>query len=52
MGVLYVTFEKRLLVKTAPSKDDKAVEIANDGLSRALVGAQVSSTPDVKQDCR
>lgn len=41
VGVLYIAFEKRLLVKTAPKGNDKAVGIADDGLSRALLGVQV-----------
>jgi phosphatidylinositol glycan class N len=42
VGVLYIAFEKRLLVKTAPTKDSKAVEVADDGMARALLGVQVS----------
>ncbi|SMR53146.1 unnamed protein product [Zymoseptoria tritici ST99CH_1E4] len=41
VGVLYIAFEKHLLVKTAPKGNDKAVGIADDGLSRALLGVQV-----------
>lgn len=42
IGILYIAFEKQLLTRTAPAKEIPAAEIANDGVSRAILGAQVS----------
>jgi phosphatidylinositol glycan class N len=40
IGILYLAFQKRLLGNTKLS--DESVAPANDSLSRALVGIQVS----------
>ena len=40
IGVLYIAFEKSLLVRSAPSRDGLASDKA-DGLSRLIVGVQV-----------
>ena len=42
IGVLYVAFEKELLVRTTPSKDGFASNQA-DYVSRLIIGVQVCS---------
>lgn len=53
MGVLYIAFEKSLLVKTAPSQEGLGAAHA-DSLSRMILGVQVSLSRHrvrVQSDC-
>lgn len=46
IGVLYIVFEKSLLVKTAPSQEGFGAAHM-DGLSRTILGVQVSFSRNV-----